>query len=143
MIAVLATAGLLITVAKYEFDMSDIKSRSIDDWAKELANKDPYKSERWEWDPNLYRVIVLGLSIASVICTLFRQYFKDQWFRIFVRGRTDKSNVMVNYYGERVTKRVDDQADFAFLKRRWSKWLWFEMFILLVCPIPFVEFYVT
>lgn len=51
--------------------------------------------------------------------------------------------MMVNYYGERVTKRVEDHHSYSFYKKRWSKWLWFEVIILVMCPIPFVEFYIT
>lgn len=49
---------------------------------------------------------------------------------------------MVNYYGERVEKCVDDHHAYSFYKKRWSKWLWFEVLILLICPLPKLEFYV-
>lgn len=48
---------------------------------------------------------------------------------------------MVNYYGERVTKRVQDYHGFNFMKKRFSKLIWLEILILLLCPIPYVECY--
>ena len=50
---------------------------------------------------------------------------------------------MNSYYGERVTKRIDEQGDFTFLKWRKSKWLWVEIAVLLLCPIPGYDFYVS
>lgn len=34
----------------------------------------------WEWNPNVWRSVVLVLSLASVACAIVRQYYKDQWF---------------------------------------------------------------
>jgi len=41
-----------------------------------------------------------------------------------------------------VSKRIEDHHSHQFYKKRWSKYLWVEVLILLICPIPEVEFFV-
>lgn len=71
-IAVFSTLGLVLTIIKYELDISYFYAHK-ELWEHEFYNDKATNSVRFkEWEPNKWRFIVLGLSVASVICVYFR-----------------------------------------------------------------------
>ena len=84
---------------------------------------------------------MLVLSLASVFCYFMRQRYKDKWFRIFTENKRGTSGTAYNYYGERVTKD-EAQGRFDVRKNHISRYFVVEVMLLLMCPLPWFEYYV-
>lgn len=138
--------GLIISVVFYEIDMVNygqwILGETEEERLEEL-DKPYYESYRWDHESQLSRIVVLAISVASVVCYGFRQYYKNKWFVLFTQSKKQKSGIMYNYYGEKVTKCQHDHSRFDVRKNHCSRFFLLEVLILLLCPIPYWDFYVS
>lgn len=88
---------------------------------------------------NMFRLIVMITSLLSAGCLVMKHYYKVLWLNEHFHQETD-THIYVQY------QEVLMDTQMHNLKKRekfFNFWIVIEVLVLLVCPIPYYDCYIT
>lgn len=87
----------------------------------------------------MVRLIILAASILSVICVILRHRYKIEWLNNYFPS---DSETHIFYYYHEIIAGADKDIK-ANKKRYLTKWFIAEILVLLICPIPYFDAYIS
>ena len=126
--------GLALAVANYEIEINDYKT-ALDPEKYKDAMEDPRNSKD---TTNLVRLIILITTILAIVCLIVRHYYKIEWLNKYFQ-EDQETHIYYQYNEVIIGKHADNIIE---RKKMFNKEFFFEILILLICPIPYWDTYV-
>ena len=87
---------------------------------------------------NLVRLIILITTALAIVCLIVRHYYKIQWLNKYFQE--DQETHIYYQYNEVIIGNHKDNI--IERKKMFNKEFFFEILILIICPIPYWDKYV-
>jgi hypothetical protein len=126
--------GLALAVANYEIDIVNFQTK-LDPDRIPNAMDDPRNAKD---STNLVRLIILITTILAIVCLIIRHYYKIEWLNKYFQD-DQETHIYYQYNEVIIGKGADNIIE---RKRMINKEFFFEIFILMICPIPYWDRYV-
>jgi hypothetical protein len=126
--------GLALAVANYEVDMySNFSPLNPDLYPNAMDDPRNMKAST-----NMIRLIIMITTLLAIGCLVTRHYYKVVWLNKYFMQ--DSETHIYFQYQEVMQKNQNDLA--IKQKKLLSRSLVLEILILMVCPIPYIDWYV-
>ena len=133
--AVFGGIGLALTMLNYEYDVVMFKTK-LEPSLIPNAMDDVRNAKSWT---NTIRIVIFLTTIMAIICLIMRHHYKIEWFNKYFQD--DSETAIYCQYNEIIMGRNSNEVKHR--KRLFRRNLFMEIAMLMVCPIPFFDMYIT